>query len=276
MNTIGADPELFLRDADTGGVIPICGLVGGTKDAPLPLPDLPDGYAVQEDNVMLEFNVPPTGDPYEFDEQIQRAIQAAMDLVRTRHPHLEVDFAPYRAFTDDQLASPQAAQFGCAPDFDAYAGGAATNRVTPGELRRAEGGAWRFAGGHVHLGGYESAVPEHVIAQFCDVFLGLPSVALDKQGPRRSLYGQAGRFRPTRYGIEYRSLSNFWVFDAGLRVEIGTKALGVGRVIEDEEAAHALFLEIPWHDVQGAINNEDENLAADLIAYVRNDLNMEV
>lgn len=276
MHTIGADPELFLRDPNTGGVVPVVGLIGGTKDEPRPLPDLPDGFAVQEDNVMLEFNIPPADNPYDFDEYIGRALEAAINLVRTRQPDIEVDFAPYRAFTPEQLDTPQAAQFGCAQDFDAYTGGTPHAAPKPDSLLRENGTAWRFAGGHVHIGGYDSTVPEHVVAQFCDVFLGLPSVALDKQGPRRTLYGSAGRFRNTQYGIEYRTLSNFWVFDSGLRQEIGQRALSVAALASDEEKAHALFLEVPWHDVAGAINNEDENLAADLIAYVRNDLQMEV
>lgn len=226
---------------------------------------------------MLEFNIPPCQDIYEFDDAIQRGLEGSMNLVRTRHPHIDVDFAPARAFSDQQLNSEQAMMFGCAPDFDAYTGGTPSLPVSPDSLVRAEGGAWRFAGGHVHIGGMEaSEVPEHVIAQFCDVYIGLPSVGLDKQGPRRQLYGQAGRFRPTPWGIEYRTLSNFWVFDSNLRQEVGQRAINVGVLMEDTERAHALFLEVPWHDVQAAINNENEDLSADLIAYCRNDLGMEV
>jgi hypothetical protein len=47
-----------------------------------------------------------------------------------------------------------------------------------------------------------------------DLFLGVPSIFMDtdKTAPRRrTLYGQAGRFRVKPYGMEYRSLSSFWL-----------------------------------------------------------------
>ena len=47
-----------------------------------------------------------------------------------------------------------------------------------------------------------------------DLFLGVPSLWLDKDptsGIRREMYGAAGRYRVKNYGMEYRSLSNFWL-----------------------------------------------------------------
>ena len=56
--TIGCDPEFFLTDA-LGGFISAIDLVGGTKHDPRPLHDLGEGFNVQEDNVAVEFGVPP-------------------------------------------------------------------------------------------------------------------------------------------------------------------------------------------------------------------------
>ena len=44
---IGADPELFLRDERTGGVMSGVGLIGGTKDKPLHM----EGFLLQIDGV---------------------------------------------------------------------------------------------------------------------------------------------------------------------------------------------------------------------------------
>ena len=44
-----------------------------------------------------------------------------------------------------------------------------------------------------------------------DILLGLPSVILDADTERRAMYGAAGAHRIKPYGVEYRSLSNFWL-----------------------------------------------------------------
>lgn len=46
-----------------------------------------------------------------------------------------------------------------------------------------------------------------------DLFVGVPSVMLNRRKnvlKRRSMYGQAGDYRPKDYGIEYRVCSNHW------------------------------------------------------------------
>jgi hypothetical protein len=55
--------------------------------------------------------------------------------------------------------------------------------------------------------------------KFIDLFTAIPSVLLDpgESGKaRRELYGKAGAFRYTPYGLEYRTLSNYWMADIAL------------------------------------------------------------
>lgn len=273
---IGADPEMFLRDRDTGAVVPGVGLIGGTKKDPLPMEGLPSGFAVQEDNVMMEFNIPPALDPATFSHYIAQAIEYSRDLVRTKQENLTLDVGTCsRLFSMEQLSSPQARVFGCSADYNAHEQGRALRPPNPDSLVNDDGtGAWRFAGGHVHLG-YKSEVPDFVAGALCDVYLALPSVALDKQGIRRTLYGSAGRYRPTDHGLEYRTLSNFWIWDDNLRRDIGNRAMNLmSRLTGDAGELQRLFAEIPWIDVQDAINTENEDKAADLITYLRTDLEM--
>ena len=61
---IGADPEMFLYSEQYHKFVPVCGLIGGTKKKPLPITD--EGHAVQEDNVMVEYCIPPSVTLEEF------------------------------------------------------------------------------------------------------------------------------------------------------------------------------------------------------------------
>lgn len=272
MITLGADPELFLRDDRTGAATSVVGLIGGTKGAALPMEGLADGYGIQEDNVMCEFNIPAASSPRRFSRSIDTAVNWVRQLVRTTLPHHSLDVgACSRMFAPWELENEQAMVFGCSPDFNAHQQGAACHPVKPEALVEQDG-SWRFAGGHVHLG-YESEAPDFVAAAFADVFLGLPSVSLDKQGMRRTLYGQAGRYRPTPYGIEYRVLSNFWIWDRRVADDVASRAYSLGQLLEGDAAElQRMYTEIPWIDVQAAINQEDEGKAADLIAYLSRDL----
>ena len=68
--------------------------------------------------------------------------------------------------------------------------------------------------GHIHIG-YDN--PDYLtslaIIKAMDLFLGVPSIILDSDNIRRKTYGKAGAFRPKKYGVEYRTLSNFWITD---------------------------------------------------------------
>jgi hypothetical protein len=238
-----------------------------------------EGFAVQEDNVMVEFNIPPATSPARFARRVRDGLlHISNHVVRTTGLPLELDVgACARMFSFEQLNTRQAQQFGCSPDFNAHQQGQPWPTVKPESLAT-EDGAWRFAGGHVHLGlDRPAGMPDFVVAAFADLFLGLPSVSLDQQGQRRQLYGQAGRFRPTEWGIEYRTLSNFWIWDEMLSRDVGERAYALGTFMEGPvDRVQRLFAEVPWPDVRDAINNEDEGKAADLLTYLRNDLEMEV
>lgn len=269
MVTIGADPEFFLRDKATLAPVSSVGLVGGSKKNPVRIPGIGHrGYTMQEDNVMVEFNIPPTSDYGQFSDRIERAFESLALYVQREHEGLEPMLGECSIlFPHSALDSEGAQTFGCSRDFNAHENGVAIPAFDKREFR-AKGGEWRFAGGHVHIG-YKSKAPDFVAASFADVFLGLPSVALDKQGERRKYYGSAGRYRPTEYGIEYRVLSNFWMWDRNLSFGVGAQASRLGQFLQQgEDVISKKYSSIPWNDVQRAINEEDDDLAADLIVYL--------
>src|SRR5687768_7585259 len=167
--TIGSDPELFLQRADTKEPLPVCGLIGGTKKKPLPMEGMPDGFAVQEDNVMLEFNIPCAISSSDMIRSIQNSMLHIFTTVRDK---LGAEILPNSAvlFPTTLLFTAQAHIFGCSPDFNGHRGGEKYAPVDTSKLREGNG-EWRFAGGHIHLGYQPRGIPEYVAAQFADVFL---------------------------------------------------------------------------------------------------------
>lgn len=279
--TIGADPEFFVMDSRTNNIVPIVGMLGGTKEAPLPVPGALKGFAIQEDNVMAEYNIPPTTDAYQFAEYVTLGRQYALTAARKANPHLTTYQGCGHLFPSKHLQTPQAQMFGCSPDFDAYAQGRALPRIQPVELE-ANGGAWRFAGGHVHIG-YDAETfgwlpPPFVVAAFCDVFLSIPMIAheYDCQGERRKWYGTAGRFRPTAHGIEYRTLGNSWTMRDSYCVNVAYGVTNLAAEFKKGEARiRQLYNDLPWVDIRRTINTEDYNTASELRNHFRATLGLE-
>lgn len=201
---LGCDPEIFLKDA-AGGLVASCGLIGGSKEQPLPLP-IGDGYAVQEDNVAIEFNIPPADTNASFINNIN----AAMAFLRQEVAKQGLAFGAESAalFPKHQLIHPAALVFGCDPDFNAW-----TRKANP--KPKAADPTLRSAGGHIHIGdiGDLSSDDMVMVIKLMDLHAGVPSVLMDNGQMRKELYGKRGAFRVKPYGVEYRTLSNFWVFE---------------------------------------------------------------
>lgn len=248
---IGADPELFLNDA-AGALVSVIDKIGGTKAYPLPLP-LGDGYAVQEDNVACEFNIAPAASEDELANNIQQARNFLEDHFRT---NFGLTFSPLSAaeFPADQLEDPRAQEFGCDPDYNAW-----TGQANP--KPKASSAALRSAGGHVHVG--VAGVDDHQkrqLIKLMDLFLGVPSIIMDKGELRKQLYGKAGACRYKPYGAEYRTLSNFWVLNPELCKWVYRNT---GRAVDALQSS--AFVDEERDVILDAINNNNREAALHLI-----------
>jgi len=196
--TVGADPELFLKDKVTGTWQSAVGLIGGTKERPKKIDR--KGHAVQEDNVMVEFNIPPC----RTEERFIKSINHVLLYLRDTLPKFDLVIEASAEFPKEQLQDPQSQRFGCEPDYDAW-NIMVNNPPNPNTNIRT-------CGGHIHVGfdnPNDDAQIELVRAM--DLFVGVPSIVLDPDKVRKSRYGKAGAFRPKNYGIEYRVVSNYWI-----------------------------------------------------------------
>jgi len=233
--SIGCDPEFFLKLNQQH--VSAVGLIGGSKDVPRPLEK--DGFAILEDNVSVEFNIAPAHNHTEFIENIQYV----MNNLRGLLPQYEFSQDSAVLFNEAELQHPQALEFGCEPDFNAW-----TKSVNPRPC--AMDHTLRSAGGHVHVG--HSLDPIEVIKAM-DLFLGVPSTVLDPGTLRRQLYGKAGCFRPKDYGCEYRTLSNFWIFSPKTIEWVYNQT---NKALEFVQAGNILSDEV-GHKIQSCINNND-------------------
>lgn len=235
MTTLGADVEIFL--SQNGNPTPAIGLLKGSKTKPLPV----NHGNLQEDNVMAEFAI----DPAESKDQWVRHLNAVFhELMNTVGDQYEPMILPSCQFPDEMLTHPKAREFGCDPDINAYT-------LDMGAYSPDQVGNLRTCGGHIHVG--ESMTDDQIIdtVRAMDMFLGVPSVLADEDDNRRRFYGQAGSFRVKDYGLEYRSLSNFWIRTDGLMEWAYDAAIQAVQFIKNGN-------QVP-EEVQNIINNSDRD-----------------
>lgn len=201
--TMGCDPEIFLRKGNE--FLSAFGLFEGTKVQPTPL----NKGAVQVDGMALEFNIEPANNIEEFVSnitevlsQIRKQLKDGIDFDYKSTVHLTEEYMKTRSFEELEM--------GCEPDYNAYTGEENTKPTIERPMRT--------AGGHIHVGlGME--IPDTLetrgiinkMVHLMDIFVGVPSLLIDKDDERREMYGKAGCLRYKSYGFEYRSLSNFWI-----------------------------------------------------------------
>lgn len=210
-----------------------------------------NGCAIQEDNVTAEFCIPPCATEDEF----VSSIMYALGDIDQRAQALGLTMAALTAsasFDKDQLMTRKAREFGCDPDYNAY-----TMSVNP--RPRAADKTLRSAGGHVHIGTKHN---HFNIIKTADLFMGVPSLLLDSDTERRKLYGKAGCLRSEPYGVEYRTLSNFWIWDKNTIKWVYHQ---VSTCIDRREEFIASTTEADRLKIQDCINNNDKDTAKQLI-----------
>lgn len=196
--TIGNDVEFILTRGDSA--VSVIGMIGGTKRDPLPC----KLGALQEDNVVAEINIHPAKTRAEWERNITTVVK---ELQKKLPDGIKISKAASEIFSPDELAHPQAQEFGCEPDMNAWVQRENKFKKLSGELARL-----RSAGGHVHVGiDLKTVLDGFSLIKCMDTFIGLQAVIVDHDIRRKLLYGKAGAMRFKPYGVEWRTPSNFWV-----------------------------------------------------------------
>lgn len=202
---IGSDPELFLFSQEKNKFIPVCGLVGGTKEVPIPINQENDGYSLQEDNVALEYTIPAAASKKEWLDSMNFVKNYITEVV-LKPKGLVPRYVASARFEENDLKSEAAQHMGCSSSYNAWT--YEQHHVDRSDF------TLRTTGTHVHIG-YDNPNSDTNIEliRAMDIFLGVPSVLLDPDTERRRMYGKAGDYRFKAYGVEYRCLSGYFIKD---------------------------------------------------------------
>jgi hypothetical protein len=246
---VGADPELFL--VKNGMISSAIGKIGGTKEFPVPAADLGKGYAYQEDNVLVEYNIPPARTHEELLERNLTMIDFLTTKVKKLDPAYGLLKVPSGEISEEDAQDPRAHVFGCDPDFNVWTMEPNPRPFNPNPLLRS-------AGGHLHFGIKCTNAQAIRFVRALDIFVGTYSVLHDPDKRRRLLYGKAGSMRRKAYGVEYRVLSNFWVDSAEHCKMIWNLASVAWRTVNGYSDT---VIDTYGKDAERAINTSDPALA---------------
>lgn len=208
--TIGTDIEFPLKSTKTGNWRSAIPLIKGTKHNPTVLKN---GSLLQHDNVALEFAVPPSDQENDFVASIKDTLNIVKEILPEDIIMVSQASAHYKAVS---LKNKEAQEIGCDPDFNVYTND--INHVDPTIMKN----SLRSFGGHVHIGSVDwvkNTKYTSELVKALDSTLGFMSILLDdtpESRERKLLYGKAGCYRLPDHGIEYRTLSNFWLKNESL------------------------------------------------------------
>ena len=189
---------------------------------------------------------------------------------------IKADFSQLIEVDEDEFASlsGDCKRFGCMPSKNAYNEPKAVNNVDPTKYRI------RCAGGHIHIGKTTQTQPPEWntkvnladvlkddvrLIKLMDVIVGNTCVLLDRDPgnvERRKVYGRAGEYRTPPHGIEYRTISNFWLRSYPLfGFVMGLSRLAVNILANGNEYYNAIMEKVNEEDIRKAINENDFELA---------------
>lgn len=249
MLLVGSDPEMFI--GRKGIPVSAIGKIGGTKEKPRPIGELGKGFAVQEDNVLLEYNTPPVRSSTAWELCHLNMRKYLTEMLKAKDLEILPD-ASY-SMPESELQTHEAWIFGCDPDFNVW-----TGRMNP--KPHAEDEKLRSAGGHIHVGMRSLGNTEKILlGRALDLYVGVGLSLVDPDKRRRELYGRAGAIRFKPYGLEYRTPSNWWAVNNRARwvyqqVTFAVRTVVGGKSVEKEQER-----------ILAAINEGDEQAATSLM-----------
>ena len=208
---MGSDPEIFAVDG-SGKLISAISWAPVTRRGPISI--AADRHPIGRlfrDGIAGEFYTTPYSCIAAFVDELAMGLNEAEWSLRKVHPDARLTTKNVFELSPRELEemSNEEVELGCSPSLSAY-----------GDPPLSLNGRYvpiRSAGGHIHFGYSPAGIRESLFlktVKFLDFYLGVPCVSLAERidSPyRRQFYGRAGEYRIQGHGLEYRTLSNFWL-----------------------------------------------------------------
>lgn len=226
------------------------------------------------DGVQAELNPSPSNCRANLANEIAACFNMLSKQITKSGKDISVDFSRTIEISKENLMelNEKAREFGCAPSMSTNKKKAAIkiNKIDPMEYRI------RAAGGHIHIGKTDfnkgltrALTTDHIkTVNMLDILCGNTAVLVDRDEgniERRKVYGRAGEFRLPEHGLEYRTLSNFWLTAYPLMsFSFGMARLAVQLVADErhsDEFYEAFTSSVKAKKIRDAINNNDFDLA---------------
>lgn len=211
---IGSDPEIFVETAK-GKLIPAFDFLG-SKEKPTIPKRAPTSYSNASHNTLYwdGFQAEFTTDDSHCMGWHSDSLQAGLEGIWKAATAYKKDAKLSTKTVFDipkkllKTSKPEFVAFGCNPSLNAYG---MNGLQAPGTAID-----YRSAGGHVHLGMPGLKQEDYInMVKGMDAILGVAGVSMFAKfdDPRRRImYGLAGEYRLPAHGVEYRVLSNAWLF----------------------------------------------------------------
>jgi hypothetical protein len=250
----GADPEAFFSEGER--------IVGSEKLVPKRGLGTPHGR-ITRDGVQFELHPNSATSIRELARNIGGLLQSADTLAREEGMQIEYRTLVEVSNKEFETLSPENQVLGCTPSLNAYGDKPLT--IDPTTYRK------RSAAGHIHVGISDKQAYKlrHKLVPVADVLVGNTCVLLDRDpgaSERRENYGRAGEYRLPKHGLEYRTMSNFWLRDPSLMafafglMSVATSVFH-GYVAGDREAWDALEKLVNIRHFTTAIDTNNFGLA---------------
>jgi hypothetical protein len=213
---IGSDPEFFVEDSK-GEIIPSFKFLGSKQQPSHTWGQIQVGSLIEATNQKMYWD----GFQAEFEtlastcfgwlvDSIWYGLKGLYEEAKKFNPEAKISAKtlveiPMKEF---EATDPKFLEFGCMPSKNAYGLNAPLLNGTQTRLRS--------TGGHIHFG--IGKMPEYKyreVVKTLDAILGVACVALFQghdHPERRMMYGLPGEYRTPQHGLEYRVLSNAWMF----------------------------------------------------------------